>query len=1087
MFGPGQDKASMDHAEGTPAMGLQALDRQPAPSRQPKVFVGGRRWISSSFRTGHALVLLSILVVAAICGTAAFMITHNRQSAIKDHLRAMDSMGVVLVEQTSRYVQLIDLLVEEVQSKIADLHTTTPAGLRSQLEVPEFKSYLTERAKRVSQVETIAVIDADGRVMNWSRAEPVGQRSASSRDYYGYFKDHSDPALFIGQVSKSIVTGKLDLYFARRISGPDGRFVGVVLAVVDISYLSDFYRAAGEKLDETIALLRNDGSMLIRYPNPELAIGLKLSLASPWYEIARRGGGSYTSVATLKGTPSLVSVHLLRDYPLVIDILMDETAVFAQWRREALTIFYFALTASLAFVGLFWILGRQFRRLSESAILLSEGKQILSTYAEMSADWFWEQDADFRFKFCTDLPFMIAPNDVGKTRRELGDPAMAEERWITHEADLAAGRPFRNFRWERIGSDGEPHFLSTSGDPIIDRGGNLTGYRGTGRDVTAEIRATARLAEANARLAQANSDLELGRQQFDAVLSNISQGVCFFSAEKRLRLCNQRYAEIYKLPPEATQAGQSLRAVMMFRSEAGSGSDLSVGDYLVWWDHIAALKQSGTSVVTLQDGRVISLQYQFMRDGGWVATHEDITDRHQFEASILFMARHDALTKLPNRVVFRERMEDAISMTGRGTKFAVFCLDLDKFKQVNDNFGHPMGDALLVAVADRLRACVREVDTIARLGGDEFAIIQISLGQPDDAEVLASRIIAAFREPFDLDGHQITSGVSLGIAVAPEDGVSYEGLMRDADTALYLAKAEHCGVARFFEPEMDARIHLRRLLEQDLEGALAREEFELYYQPQVSLTPNRVSGFEALLRWNHPIRGLISPLEFIQVAEETELIVAIGKWALRTACAEAQTWPRDVSVAVNLSSIQFRGDIVATVREALDASGLQSERLELEITESVFLTAAADTMVKLRDLRALGISVALDDFGTGYSSLSYLRTFAVSKIKIDQSFIRDLTTSKESVSIVRAVTGLGQSLGMMTIAEGVETQEQVNELRALGCTEVQGYFFGRPRPASEVSAVLDRFKQEPMAPLTAGWNSSTTPATSTTAVAIPRS
>jgi diguanylate cyclase (GGDEF)-like protein len=388
------------------------------------------------------------------------------------------------------------------------------------------------------------------------------------------------------------------------------------------------------------------------------------------------------------------------------------------------------------------------------------------------------------------------------------------------------------------------------------------------------------------------------------------------------------------------------------------------------------------------------------------------------------------------------------------------CLDLDKFKQVNDTMGHPVGDGLLVAVADRLTACVRDVDTVARLGGDEFAIIQLGVRQPEDAQVLATRMIAAFRQPFEVGGHQIMSGISIGVTVAPGDSASYETLMRDADIALYLAKTEGRGTARFFEPGMDTRIHIRRLLELDLQGAITRNEFELYYQPLVSLITNKISGFEALLRWHHPVRGLVSPMDFIPVAEETGMIVAIGEWLLHTACFEAENWPADIGVSVNLSPVQFKkGDLFGTVQAALAASGLRPDRLELEITESVFLRDTVGTLAALHQLRAMGVGVALDDFGTGYSSLSYLHSFPFNKIKIDQSFVRDLTTNKESLSIVRAVIGLGKSLGIKTTAEGVETLDQLNRLRDKGCDEVQGYFFSRPRPASEVPALIEKLQQ----------------------------
>jgi diguanylate cyclase (GGDEF)-like protein len=423
------------------------------------------------------------------------------------------------------------------------------------------------------------------------------------------------------------------------------------------------------------------------------------------------------------------------------------------------------------------------------------------------------------------------------------------------------------------------------------------------------------------------------------------------------------------------------------------------------------------------------------------------------------MARHDTLTGLPNRVLFHERLEQAIEQSdhaaGRGHGCAVLCLDLDHFKLINDTLGHTVGDGLLRAVAGRLRACVREVDTVARLNGDEFAVIQHSVEGPLEAERLAGRILAVFGDAFSIDGHDIVVGISIGVTVAPNDGAASDKLLKNADIALYLAKSESRGAVRFFEPEMDARIQRRRLMEMDLRGAVERNEFALYYQPLIDLAADGVAGFEALIRWRHPVRGLVPPSDFIPLAEETGMIVAIGDWALRTACLEAATWPDDISVAVNLSSVQFkRGDLVRSVSTALALSGLPPERLELEITESVLLLDSAATLRVLHALHAMGIVVALDDFGTGYSSLSYLRSFPFGKIKIDQSFVRDMLSNRESVSIIRAVTGLGESLGMKTTAEGVETQAQLDRLRQEGCTEVQGYLFSRPKPADQVPMMI---------------------------------
>ena len=432
--------------------------------------------------------------------------------------------------------------------------------------------------------------------------------------------------------------------------------------------------------------------------------------------------------------------------------------------------------------------------------------------------------------------------------------------------------------------------------------------------------------------------------------------------------------------------------------------------------------------------------------------------RKAAETQIAHMAHHDALTGLPNRVLFRDRMEHALkSISRRGGSLAMLYLDLDLFKGVNDTLGHPIGDALLRIAADRLRGCVREADTIARLGGDEFAVVQLSARQPDDAFLLANRIIEVLGSPYDVEGHRILISTSIGIAIGPDDGIDPDILLKKADVALYQAKAEGRGKFRLFELKMDVALQTRRLLETDLRNALARDEFELYFQPYVDLSNAAVRGFEALLRWHHPERGMVPPTEFIPLAEETGLIVPIGEWVLRAACAEAASWPSGIAVAVNLSAVQFSSaNLVHAVTSALEASGLSPARLELEVTETVFLQRNNATLLVLHHFRDLGVRIAMDDFGTGYSSLSYLKSFPFDKIKIDQSFVRDLAERKDSLAIVRAVTGLGESLGMVTIAEGIETPEQFEQLRAQGCLQGQGYLFGRPQPASEIAAYLAR-------------------------------
>jgi diguanylate cyclase (GGDEF)-like protein len=456
-----------------------------------------------------------------------------------------------------------------------------------------------------------------------------------------------------------------------------------------------------------------------------------------------------------------------------------------------------------------------------------------------------------------------------------------------------------------------------------------------------------------------------------------------------------------------------------------------------------------------QRGRSMRIVTQPMKSGGWVATFEDITEWEQAQAQISHMARHDALTNLPNRTLFREELERALHMVKRTDQLAVLCLDLDHFKKINDSLGHPVGDALLEQAAARLRTCVGPGDTVARLGGDEFAIVQFCNGcEPSAVPALASQIVEVVAAPYEIEGHQLVIGVSIGISLAPEDGDNPDELLKNADLALYRAKADGRGTYRFFEAGMDARAQARRVLELDLRLALQRDEFEVHYQPIRDLASGEIAVCEALVRWKHPQRGLIAPNHFIPIAEETGLIIQLGDWVLRTACAVAVRWA-SACVAVNLSPVQFRNpDLVATVKSALEQSGLPAHRLELEITESVLLQNSDTTRAMLHELRGLGVKISLDDFGTGYSSLSYLRSFPFDKIKIDRSFINELATSKDSLAIVRAVTGLGKSLGIVTTAEGVETDAQLELLSREGCTQVQGYLISKPRPIAEVEGLL---------------------------------
>jgi diguanylate cyclase (GGDEF)-like protein len=875
-----------------------------------------------SMTSRHLIITGATLVTTIMCA-AVWLIWSQRASDLADSQREAIGIAQVLAEQTSRTLQPVDLMLRATRDRLMSTDSQPQDSLTTWASVTTH-GWLVEQLKGVPQAEGLAVISADGRVVNFSRQFPAPRTDLSDRDYYKYLSAIDDHALFVSAPIQSFSGGNWTVLLARRINDAHGQFAGIVVASVTLAYLEDFYKAVTPG-NRAITLLRRDGTILIHYPIIEHGPGWKLPEEAPWYRLVQHGGGSYRSPGYVDAVARLVSIYPLADFPLVIDSSTTEAAVLSRWRHQTSLLLAGAGIMTVCTVFLLWVFGRQFAWLERS-----EGS-----------------------------------------------------------------------------------------------------------------------------LARQNAELESSRLKFNAVLDNMSQGLTFFGGDRRLNVCNRRFREIYRLSADQTCVGTPLTDVLNHRVASGTFVAMTQADYVARLDVEFQQLKPYDVIDNLSDGRSVSLHFQPMRGGGWVTTHEDITERRRTEASLAFMARHDALTTLPNRTLFQERLEQAVSTARHDSQCALLCLDLDRFKVINDTLGHPIGDELLCVVADRLSECVREVDTVARLGGDEFAVVQVGLRHPEHAALLADRIIAALTQPFTIDGHRIVVGASIGISMAASDGTSPETLLKNADIALYLAKAEHRGVHRFFEADMDAHAQSLRVVELDLRNALPADDFELYYQPIINLHSGKVVGFEALIRWNHPVRGLINPADFIPIAEDTGLIVPIGEWVLRTACLEAAGWPPEINIAVNLSPVQVKGlNLFDKVQQALEVSGLPPSRLILEITESVLMQNSDDRLALLHRFRALGIRIALDDFGTGFSSLSYLRSFPFETIKIDRSFIRDVDVNKDSTVIVGAIIGLASALGMTTIAEGVETERELAVVRDQGASMVQGYLFSRPVPASEVRDLI---------------------------------
>ncbi len=560
---------------------------------------------------------------------------------------------------------------------------------------------------------------------------------------------------------------------------------------------------------------------------------------------------------------------------------------------------------------------------------------------------------------------------------------------------------------------------------------------------------TARLA-----LARSEANEKLRARELELTLSHMGQGILMVDGSGKIAVINQRFSQMLELPEQLQRPGAAYDELVEYLDRSGEFRDGAAKVDGSTLEYIKASLQDALIPLferVRPNGTVLEVRTESLPGGGFVRTLTDITDRRHQEVEIFHMARHDPLTDLGNRVLLYENLDRALASLDNGRQLAFHAIDLDRFKPINDTFGHPVGDKLLKVVAERLRMNLRQGDVVARLGGDEFAVIEMSEVSRGKSEDIARRLCNVLSKPYEIDGQRLEISASVGIALAPQDGSSASDLLKAADLALYTAKAEGRATYRFYNQEIEAFARARRALEAGLRDALADDQLELYYHPIYCIASSRITGYEALIRWHDPHRGLIHPAEFVSVAEEAGLIIPIGAWVLQKACADMAEQPEALRVAVNLSPVQFRDpELVTIVKTALEKSGLAPQRLEIEITETTLMQTDALIVRQIKELRALGVGIAMDDFGTGYSSLSCLKDHPIDRIKIDRSFIARLGEDKCSDAFIKAITSLSSALGMQTVAEGVETEEQLKTLAASGCSEAQGFYFSQPKPRREI-------------------------------------
>ena len=992
---------------------------------------------------GQGSTYLGALMIALVWLSLYFYWSGERNHAERAAVQNASNLARVFEEHLSRSLRHVDGALTVLRR----IYERAPGRF-------DFKDWGYIGEVLGSPAMQLVIVGADGIVRMRSVGSAVPPVDISDREHFRTLKSAEDDPLTISAPVLGRATGKMSVHLSRRLRNPDGSFAGIITASLDPSYFGHLYGSVDIGGDGYIRVIGLDGVVRAADGRTPDAIGMNLRGAELFDRFRTAPTGwYYNDNAKSDGIRRLAAYRAVKNYPLIVVVGIAAHEIFATplAKQRAYTTIAGRLTLLILLVVGFSAWGRM-KLEKTSAALHTQNLRFDAALNNMSHG-LCMFDASGQLVVCNERylqtyglsPDVVKPGytlrELLETRRAAGTFSSDPQAYIEHlRSEVAKGK---TITMPVELPDGR--VLAVVNRPIADGG-----WVALHEDITEQRRAEQELART--------------KNFLDTVIENVPSTIFVKDARDfRFVLVNRAGEDFFGLPVEQILGKTSYEFLPKAAADSVAARDyelLRLGrqDFyqeppLHWSSQDVKLVSSRRRVIRGPDG-----EPQYL-----IAVVDDITEQKRAEARIAHMAHHDGLTDLPNRLLLLEKINQALARhRRRGDRFCVFLLDLDQFKSINDSLGHPVGDVLLKAVAQRLIAAVRETDVLARLGGDEFAILQTIDGdQRDRAVELAHRLLEVLTAPYDLDGQQAIIGTSIGIACAPDDGTDSDQLLRKADLALYRAKSEGRNRYRFFEAEMEAEVQARHALDVDLRTALTRGEFELHYQTLVDIATRDTRGVEALVRWRHPQRGLVPPDRFIPIAEETDLIVPLGAWILRKACADAASWPAHVKVAVNLSPAQFRrGDLIDTVSRALADTGLPPKRLELEITESVLLQKNAANLEVLHQLKSLGVSIVLDDFGTGYSSLSYLKMFPFDKIKIDRTFVEEITSRADCASIVGAVINLGRSLDIGTVAEGVETQEQLTLLRAAGCGEAQGYLFSRPVPARELKFTRPKAKRK---------------------------